>query len=1088
MQTHLEDIHQKLIEERQAIQAEEQRATAEESLIKASIVAETNRATVAEGLLQTQLNSLGIGNRAYLTYDIMIADQANIPAKSKITVTNDPTSSKNGDYQFDGTSFTKSGYDILVQAKAYTDAELLKNQPSARTISLTEGVETTINATQANDEILYFTGTLTENTTVYFPKQRGLYVVQNLTSGGFSIHFKTLEQSEVGISVKAGATELIFNTSASIRRAYGHKLDATGGHAKEVTADTLAWTDTSQKLANAAFVHNVSKGRAGYYNVDLNNIELPFTIPTEALNYSTIRFTGALTTDVKVTMPSSNANWTLMNITSGGKTVTVTNTIDTSPIDLYPGQTAQINQTSAYLTYIGLPSRNGYLRGSYEADSPPTADNSNRVATAAHVNAKIDYKDGIKTITLTDEYLNIPTTEMDRAIISLSGTLSDVSTVILGSSAKFHLVVNNTNKVLNIKGPQQPTAFELRVGTRTFVMCSGGYVHQTSSKVLPNEHLIVPTTDSPPTVDNSTRLATTAHVKAWNNYLDSIRTVTLTAEKTDLTPSELDRENIVFNGDLPEAKVLKLTGKRYIRNSTNVKINVLGSNQNGTGLELPVGAVAYVLFNGTYISIISNSANTGSSGGLTSIPQASSTVLGGVKVGSGLTINPNGVLSATPQSAISLMHVGKFKEGSNYLAGQLVEHGSGLYEVKANVNGAITPYNNPNFNKISHNNYAGPDRTLTTLSHTQTNEISASNLPYMMTKDGLVCLNKETRYLKVSLDYGLTWEAGSIFDAGASSGIRWIKQTEDNELLVCTYTVVTDQATITRVWKSTGWTGSSTAPTSWTKVFEFQKKGINLSDWGFSQHGKFVIMTEYGYKNGVDAVQDAETYARYCYLSKDYGKTWTTIFDLGSVTDGIGVHMHGACFDPYWNRIWVSHGDGFYGSNGLLYSDDLGKTWTSATQYHNQGANFSQSVHIIALPTCILLASDSHPNGIQRIDRAQGKVPYKGYYTVESAYMIPDQLERLNHLFHHTAKAQWLPDSPYMFVWGCETNPGKSGVVATFDGWTFHEVWVSEINNSTGYGGRTVLGVTPENEVIIGCNDPAISSSWYQVRAKVAID
>src|SRR5690606_5540979 len=44
VQTHLEDIHQKLIEERQAIQAEEQRATAEESLIKASIVAETNRA------------------------------------------------------------------------------------------------------------------------------------------------------------------------------------------------------------------------------------------------------------------------------------------------------------------------------------------------------------------------------------------------------------------------------------------------------------------------------------------------------------------------------------------------------------------------------------------------------------------------------------------------------------------------------------------------------------------------------------------------------------------------------------------------------------------------------------------------------------------------------------------------------------------------------------------------------------------------------------------------------------------------------------------------------------------------------------
>lgn len=52
-------------------------------------------------------------------------------------------------------------------------------------------------------------------------------------------------------------------------------------------------------------------------------------------------------------------------------------------------------------------------------------------------------------------------------------------------------------------------------------------------------------------------------------------------------------------------------------------------------------------------------------------------------------------------------------------------------------------------------------------------------------------------------------------------------------------------------------------------------------------------------------------------------------FDLGSVTNGVGVHLHGVAFDKYWNRIWLSHGDGAFGRNGLFYSDDFGKTWTS---------------------------------------------------------------------------------------------------------------------------------------------------------------
>lgn len=54
-------------------------------------------------------------SRAYKTYALMDADKASIPAKSKVTVTNDATTANNGDWQWDGTMFTKSIYDPLAQ-------------------------------------------------------------------------------------------------------------------------------------------------------------------------------------------------------------------------------------------------------------------------------------------------------------------------------------------------------------------------------------------------------------------------------------------------------------------------------------------------------------------------------------------------------------------------------------------------------------------------------------------------------------------------------------------------------------------------------------------------------------------------------------------------------------------------------------------------------------------------------------------------------------------------------------------------------------------------------------------------------------
>ena len=77
--------------------------------------------TMQNFLLQFQKHN----SRAYKTYTLMDADKTNIPAKSKVTVTNDETASNNGDWQWDGSTFTKSAYDPLTQAKGYADSNPL---------------------------------------------------------------------------------------------------------------------------------------------------------------------------------------------------------------------------------------------------------------------------------------------------------------------------------------------------------------------------------------------------------------------------------------------------------------------------------------------------------------------------------------------------------------------------------------------------------------------------------------------------------------------------------------------------------------------------------------------------------------------------------------------------------------------------------------------------------------------------------------------------------------------------------------------------------------------------------------------------
>lgn len=93
-------------------------------------------------------------SRAYKTFVEMDADKANISLKTKVTVTNDATESNNGDWQWDGAVFTKSTYDPLTQAKAYTNNHVLGRELELTQPSQILGATAGLNSTPTQFEVL----------------------------------------------------------------------------------------------------------------------------------------------------------------------------------------------------------------------------------------------------------------------------------------------------------------------------------------------------------------------------------------------------------------------------------------------------------------------------------------------------------------------------------------------------------------------------------------------------------------------------------------------------------------------------------------------------------------------------------------------------------------------------------------------------------------------------------------------------------------------------------------------------------------------------------------------------------------------
>lgn len=151
------------------------------------------------------------GRKGYKTLALAQADQANLSANTVVDVTNDPTASNNGMYQWNGTTLTKSDFDPLTQSKSYVDQKIKAIKQLYSSANDVSGIY--INTGTA--AVTPATGTAL----TVFPIEAGkTYAVKSsrISNGGFSIAYRATNSTAVGATL--GLATLVSTSDPKIKK------------------------------------------------------------------------------------------------------------------------------------------------------------------------------------------------------------------------------------------------------------------------------------------------------------------------------------------------------------------------------------------------------------------------------------------------------------------------------------------------------------------------------------------------------------------------------------------------------------------------------------------------------------------------------------------------------------------------------------------------------------------------------------------------------------------------------------------------------------------------------------------------------
>ena len=281
--------------------------------------------------------------------------------------------------------------------------------------------------------------------------------------------------------------------------------------------------------------------------------------------------------------------------------------------------------------------------------------------------------------------------------------------------------------------------------------------------------------------------------------------------------------------------------------------------------------------------------------------------------------------------------------------------------------------------------------------------------------------------------------------------------TDDGEALVSTNGTMS----MNGLYKSTGL--SKGAAATWRKVLTVggTSPGVNVkSQWGLSKapaghvRSGLVVCSEYGSQSNASTPLTGG--AGRVWLSLDHGATWREIWNLIERFGTRNHHMHGVCYDPFSDAIFMSFGDGYAGDpakSGIAWTTEWDKPKADITWNWVVGPVSSatfQVTSMVATDAGIIALADGNPDGIQMIPRLPDGSGYGPIFSL--------MRQENNALIGHCAR-RWADGEPIFLTFYTGTsNQRRAKIHATLDGFDVWTVYADTATNGSTTGIYTVVG------------------------------
>jgi hypothetical protein len=224
------------------------------------------------------------------------------------------------------------------------------------------------------------------------------------------------------------------------------------------TAPTAPLGDNDTSIATTAFVQGtlrgvLSKSVAGGVNVTLTAVEAGNGI---------LIFTGTLTANIAVIVPSNGGRWQVVNSTSGAFSLTV-KTAAGSGVTVAQGKSRILYCDATNVNYGDTDWTDLALTGNPTAPTAAVGDSDTSIATTAFVQAAIS---GLITVNVAGNTdVTLTQSQWGYGILKLTGALTGNINVIVPAQADEWIVQNNTTGSYSVT---------LKTASGTGALCAQG--------------------------------------------------------------------------------------------------------------------------------------------------------------------------------------------------------------------------------------------------------------------------------------------------------------------------------------------------------------------------------------------------------------------------------------------------------------------------------------------------------------------------------------------------------------------------------------------------------------------------------------